>query len=227
MPDVEFQANGGTAPGYLAVPESGKGPGVVVMQEWWGLDDHIRGVVDRFASEGFVALAPDLYRGETTDQPSEAEQKMMAMSMDQAEKDMRGAVDYVAEHEAYDGQGIASVGFCLGGGLAVWAATANPKVDAVVTYYYVMPHGKPDFSKVQAPVQGHFGTNDDFVPVEDAKALEKELNDAGADAKFEFYEGAGHAFFNDTDRLGTYDESNAKQAWAKTIDFLKRHLSRD
>lgn len=226
MPDVEFQANGGTAPGYLAVPESGKGPGVIVLQEWWGLDDSVKRIVDRFAEEGFVALAPDLYRGETTEQPSEAEQKMMAMSMDQAEKDMRGAVDYITEQDAYDGSGVGSVGFCLGGGLAVWAATANPKVDAVVTYYYVMPHGKPDFTKVDAPVLGHFGTNDDFVPVEDAEALEKELTDAGADAKFEFYEGAGHAFAGDHNRIGTYDESKAKEAWGKTIDFLKRHLSR-
>jgi carboxymethylenebutenolidase len=226
MPEVEFQANGGTAPGYLAVPESGKGPGVIVLQEWWGLDDSVKRIVDRFAEEGFVALAPDLYRGETTDQPSEAEQKMMAMSMDQAEKDMRGAVDYITEQEAYDGSGVGSVGFCLGGGLAVWAATANPKVDAVVTYYYVMPHGKPDFTKVDAPVLGHFGTNDDFVPVEDAKALEKELTDAGADAKFEFYEGAGHAFAGDHNRIGTYDEGKAKEAWGKTIDFLKSHLSR-
>jgi carboxymethylenebutenolidase len=227
MPDVEFQANGGSAPGYLAVPESGKGPGLVVLQEWWGVDDHIRSVVDRFAAEGFVALAPDLYRGETTDQPDEAQQKMMALNMDQAEKDMRGAVDYIAEQDAYDGGGIGSVGFCLGGGLAVWAATANDKVDAVVSYYYVMPHGKPDFSKVKAPVQGHFGTADDFVPVDDAKALERELNDAGADAKFEFYEGAGHAFFNDTDRLGTYDENHARNAWQKTVDFFKAHLSRN
>jgi carboxymethylenebutenolidase len=227
MPEVEFQANGTTAPGYLAVPESGKGPGVIVLQEWWGLDDSVKRMVDRFAEEGFVALAPDLYRGETTDQPSEAEQKMMAMSMDQTEKDMRGAVDFVAEHEAYDGSGIGSVGFCLGGGLAVWSATANDKVDAVVTYYYVMPHGKPDFSKVQAPVQGHFGTNDEFVSVDDAKALEQELNDAGADAKFEFYDGAGHAFANDHDRLGTYDENHAQEAWRKTVDFLKRHLSRN
>jgi carboxymethylenebutenolidase len=226
MPEVEFQANGGTAPGYLAAPESGTGPGVIVLQEWWGVDDSVRKIVDRFAQEGFVALAPDLYRGESTEQPDEAQQKMMAMSMDQAEKDMRGAVDYLTEHEAYDGSGVGSVGFCLGGGLAVWAATANPKVDAVVTYYYVMPHGKPDFSKVDAPVQGHFGTNDDFVSVDDAKALEQELNDAGADAKFEFYEGAGHAFANDHDRLGTYDEGKANEAWRKTVDFLKRHLSR-
>ena len=192
MPDVEFQANGGTAPGYLAAPESGSGPATIVLQEWWGLEDHIKGVCDRFAAEGFFALAPDLYRGETTDQPDEAQQKMMAMSMDQAEKDMRGAVDFLASQDGVQGDGVGSVGFCLGGGLSVWAATANPKVDAVVTYYYVMPHGKPDFSKVDAPVLGHFGTADDFVPVDDAKALESEIAEAsGQPVKFEFYEGAG------------------------------------
>jgi carboxymethylenebutenolidase len=226
MPDVEFQANGGTAPGYLAVPESGRGPGVVVLQEWWGVEPHIRDVCDRLAREGFLALAPDLYRGETTEQPDEAQQKMMAMSMDQAEKDMRGAVDYLAEHEGFEGEGVGAVGFCLGGGLAVWAASVNPKVKAVSTFYYVMPHGKPDFSKVNAPVIGHFGTNDDFVAVEDAKALEQELRDAGVDAEFDFYDGAGHAFFNDTDRLGTYHEEHAKSAWDKTVDFFRKHLSR-
>jgi len=224
MPDVEFQANGGTAPGYLAVPESGSGPGVIVLQEWWGLEDHIKGYCDRFAAEGFLALAPDLFRGETTEQPDEAQQKMMAMSMEQAEKDMRGAVDYLADHEGFEGAGVGSVGFCLGGGLSVWAATINPKVDAVVTYYYVMPHGKPDFSKLDAPVLGHFGTADDFISVEDARALEQELRDAGADVDFEFYEGAGHAFANDHNRLGTYDEGHSNEAWRKTVEFLKRHL---
>ena len=225
MPDVEFQANGGSAPGYLAAPESGSGPGTIVLQEWWGLESHIRDVCDRFAREGFFALAPDLYRGETTDQPDEAEQKMMALSMDQAEKDMRGAVDFLAEQEGYEGSGVGSVGFCLGGGLAVWAATANPKVRAAVTYYYVMPHGKPDFSKIQSPVLGHFGTADDFVPVDDAKALESEIAEAsGKPVNFEFYEGAGHAFFNDTDRLGTYDAEAAKQSWERTLSFLRSNL---
>ena len=224
MPQVEFEANGATAPGYLAVPESGGGPGVIVMQEWWGIDEHIRGVCDRFAHEGFLALAPDLYRGETTDQPDEAQQKMMALSMDQAEKDMRGAVDYVAAHKGFEGQGVGSVGFCLGGGLSVWAGTANPKVKAVVTYYYVMPHGKPDFLKLQGPVLGHFGTADEFVSVEDAKALEQELRNAGADARFEFYDGAGHAFFNDTNRLGTYDEASARRSWERTVGFFREQL---
>ena len=225
MPDVEFQSNGGTAPGYLASPESGSGPGTIVLQEWWGLEDHIRDVCDRFAAEGFFALAPDLYRGETTEQPDEAEQKMMAMSMDQAEKDMRGAVDHLAAQDGYEGKGVGSVGFCLGGGLAIWAATLNPKVRAAVSYYYVMPHGKPDFSKIQAPVLGHFGTADDFVPVDDAKALEKEISEAtDKPVDFEFYEGQAHAFFNDTNRLGTYDKQSADRSWQRTVEFLRANL---
>jgi carboxymethylenebutenolidase len=226
MPDIEFQANGSTAPGYLAEPQSGSGPGVVVLQEWWGLDSHIRDVCDRFAAEGFFALAPDLYRGETTEQPDEAQQKMMAMSMDQAEKDMRGAVDHLAAQDGVEGDGVGAVGFCLGGGLAVWAAAVNPKVDATVSYYYVMPHGKPDFSQVDSPVLGHFGTADDFVPVDDAKALRDEIADAsGQDVTFEFYEGAGHAFFNDLDRLGTYHAEHADRSWQRTVGFLRDELS--
>ncbi|MEJ7788749.1 MAG: dienelactone hydrolase family protein [Thermoleophilaceae bacterium] len=225
MPDVEFQSNGGTAPGYLASPESGSGPGTIVLQEWWGLEGHIKDVCDRFAAEGFFALAPDLYRGETTEQPDEAEQKMMAMSMDQAEKDMRGAVDHLAAQDGYEGEGVGSVGFCLGGGLAIWAATLNPKVRAAVSYYYVMPHGKPDFSKIQAPVLGHFGTADDFVPVDDAKALEKEISEAtDKPVDFEFYEGQAHAFFNDTNRLGTYDKQSADRSWQRTVEFLRANL---
>lgn len=224
MPDVEFQANGASAPGYLAVPESGSGPATVVLQEWWGLEDHIRGVCDRLAGAGFLALAPDLFRGETTDQPDEAQQKMMALSMEQAEKDMRGAVDYLASHEGMQGEGVGSIGFCLGGGLSVWAATANPKVGATVSYYYVMPHGKPDFSKIRGPVLGHFGTADEFVSVDDAKALEQELRDAGVDVDFEFYEGAGHAFFNDTNRIGTYDPDAAQRSWDRSTEFLRTNL---
>ena len=225
MPEVEFESNGSNAPGYLAVPEGGRGPATVVLQEWWGLEDSIRSVADRFAADGFLALVPDLYRGKSTDQPDEAQQLMMAMSMDQAEKDMRGAVDYLAGHEGFEGKGVGSVGFCLGGGLSVWAASVNPKVAAVVSYYYVLPHGKPDFSKVQAPVLGHFGTADEFVSVEDAKALEAEMRAAGVDAHFDFYEGAGHAFFNDTNRLGTYDPEAAELSWRRTIEFFRKNVA--
>jgi carboxymethylenebutenolidase len=225
MPDIEFAANGGTAPGYLAEPQSGTGLATIVLQEWWGLEPHIRDVCDRFAAEGFFALAPDLYRGETTDQPDEAQQKMMALSMDQAEKDMRGAVDHLAGLDGVEGKGVGSVGFCLGGGLSVWAASINPKVKAVVSFYYVMPHGKPDFSKIEAPVMGHFGAGDDFISVDDARSLEQQMIDAGDEADFHLYEGAGHAFFNDTDRLGTHHPEHAAEAWRTTIDFLRENLS--
>jgi carboxymethylenebutenolidase len=224
MPQVEFKANGSTATGYLAVPESGSGPGLVVLQEWWGLDDHIRSVCDRLAADGFVALAPDLYHGETADQPDEAQQKMMAMSMDRAEIEMSGAVDYLADLDASTGEGVGSIGFCLGGGLAVWAASINPRIRAVVSYYYVMPHGKPDFTKIDAPVLGHFGTDDDFIPVETAEALLVELREAGVKAEFVFYEGAGHAFFNDTNRLGTYDPDAGARAWTRSTEFLAENL---
>jgi carboxymethylenebutenolidase len=225
MPDITYPLNGEQAPGYLAVPDSGRGLATIVLQEWWGLEDHIKDVCDRFAGAGFLALAPDLFRGETTDQPSEAQQKMMALSMDQAERDMSAAVDYLTEHEGFEGSGVGSVGFCLGGGLSVWAASVNPKVKATVSYYYVMPHGKPDFSRIEAQVLGHFGTSDDFISVDDAKALEAEMRDAGVDVEFEFHDGVGHAFFNDTNRLGTYDPQAAERSWNRTVEFLRSNLS--
>jgi carboxymethylenebutenolidase len=224
MPDIEFPIADGTAPGYLAEP-AGNGPGVIVLQEWWGLDEHIRSLCDRLATEGFYALAPDLYRGETTTQPDEAQQKMMAMSMAQVEQDMCGAADYLASQPGVEGPGVGAVGFCLGGGLAIWAAATCPNIVAAVTYYYVMPHGKPDFTKIKGPVLGHFGTADEFIPLEDANKLESELEDAGVETTFHYYEGAGHAFFNDTNRLGTYDKEQAETSWERTVSFLRAALA--
>jgi carboxymethylenebutenolidase len=225
MPDLEFPTTSGAAPGYLAVPAAEHGPATIVMQEWWGLDDHIRSVCDRLAGEGFFALAPDLYRGATAAQPSEAEQRMMALSMEQAEQDMCGAANFLASQPGFEGSGVGSVGFCLGGGLSIWAAATCPQIVAAVTYYYVMPHGKPDFSAIKGPVLGHFGTADEFIPPEQARALESELSDAGADVTFHYYEGAGHAFFNDTNRLGTYDTDATDSSWERTVTFLRDALA--
>jgi carboxymethylenebutenolidase len=224
MPDVEFPSNGGVSPGYLALPDGERGPGVIVLQEWWGVEEHIRSVCDRLAAEGFFALAPDLYRGDTTTEPSEAQQKMMAMSMEQAQKDMCGAAAFLLTQPGVEGDSVAAVGFCLGGALAVWAAATCPQVEAAVTYYYVMPHGKPDFSKLEGPLLGHFGTADEFIPKQDAEALEAEMRDAGVDVTFHYYDGAGHAFFNDTDRLGTYDREKADVSWERTLGFLRSAL---
>jgi carboxymethylenebutenolidase len=225
MPDIFFNSNSGASPGYLAMPADLPAPGVVVLQEWWGLDGHIRSVCDRLAGQGFVALAPDLYRREPTTQPDEAQQRMMALSMENAEKDMRGAAEHLISLRGVSGERVGAVGFCLGGGLAVWAAAASPLIGATVSYYYVMPHGKPDFTNITGPVLGHFGTADEFVSPEEARALETELRDAGVDTTFEFYEGAGHAFFNDTNRLGTYEPEIAARSWERTIGFLREQLA--
>jgi carboxymethylenebutenolidase len=225
MPDIEFPTSAGSAPGYLAVPAGEHGPGVIVLQEWWGVDEHIRSLCDRLAAEGFYALAPDLYKGETTTQPSEAQQKMMALSMGEVEQEMCGAADYLATQPGFEGPGVGAVGFCLGGGLAVWAAATCPNIAAAVTFYYVMPHGKPDFSAIHGPVLGHFGTADEFIPIEDANKLESELQDAGVDTTFHYYEGAGHAWVNDSNRLGTHDPELAQLAWGRTVDFLRSALA--
>lgn len=226
MPDIEFPTtSAGTAAGYLATPQSGKGPATIVLQEWWGVEEHIRSVCDRLAAEGFFALAPDLFEGETTTQPSEAEQKLMALQMDKAEPQMCGAADYLAGLDGVKGSGIGSLGFCLGGGLSVWASATCPKITATVSYYYVMPHGKPDFSNVKGPVLGHFGTADEFIPTDDAKTLESEMRDAGVEVTFHYYDDKGHAFFNEVDRLGTYDAEAAQLSWQRTIDFLRTALA--
>ena len=156
---VEFPSNGQTAQGYLATPSSGAGPGVVVIQEWWGLVPHIKDVCDRFAAEGFAALAPDLYHGESTTEPDEAGKLMMALNIEQAAKDMSGAVDYLQASDAERGQGVGVIGYCMGGGLALVLACQRPdEVKAVAPYYGLIPweNAQPDFSKMEAAVQGHY-----------------------------------------------------------------------
>src|ERR1700755_1883476 len=127
---IEFESDGGAASGYLSVPESGGGPGVVVIQEWWGLVPHIKDVADRFAAEGFVALAPDLYHGDVAKSPDEAGKMMMALNIEQTEKDMRGGAQYLLDHEATSGGAVGTVGFCMGGALSLFGASKNGQVGA-------------------------------------------------------------------------------------------------
>ena len=224
MPDIEFETSGGVTPGYLAVPAGGRGPATIVLQEWWGLDDHIRSICDRFAAEGIFALAPDLYGGETAAGPDEAQHLMMAMSMDQVEGEMCSAAKHLRSLDGYEGNGVGSVGFCLGGGLSVWAAATCTEITAAVSYYYVLPHGKPDFSRISAPVLGHFAAEDAFISLQESQALLEEMRAAGVDASSHTYDGVGHAFFNDTNRLGTYDRDAADLSWERTVEFLRGAL---
>jgi carboxymethylenebutenolidase len=222
---IEFASNGSTAEGYLALPGSGSGPGVVVIQEWWGLVPHIKDVCERFAGEGFVALAPDLYHGKQASEPDEAGKEMMALQLNEAAKDLSGAVDAVADRSAGDGVGV--VGFCMGGGLAlVLAAERSDRVKAVVPFYGVLawPGVQPDYSSIKAPVLGHYAELDESASPEAARQLEAFLREAGNDdVTLHIYDGADHAFFND-DRPEVYDDEAAKLAWQRTIEFLRAHL---
>jgi carboxymethylenebutenolidase len=219
---VSFPSNGGTAEGYLATPASGKGPGVIVIQEWWGLNDNIKGIADRFAREGFLALAPDLYHGKATAEPDEAGKMMMALKMDEAAKDMAGAYDYVKKQPACTGK-VGSIGFCLGGGLSLYISTLRP-VDATVIYYGALPGVQPDLSKVAGPVLGHYAQNDGWASPEAAAALKKQLKELGKSVEFHQYAGTEHAFFNDT-RPEVHNAAASKQSWERTIAFYKKHLA--
>jgi carboxymethylenebutenolidase len=222
---IEFASNGGTASGYLAAPASGTGLPLVVIQEWWGLVPHITDVCDRFAAEGFVALAPDLYRGETTTEPDEAGKLMMALNMDQAAKDMSGAVDEVAQRAGRDWVGI--TGFCMGGGLALVAATQRPdKIKACVPWYGLIPwpDAQPQWDRLDAAVLGHYAENDGFFTPQAAEELRDTLRGLGKDAEVVIHPGVDHAFFNDT-RPEVYDATEATSAWSATLEFLRARLA--
>ena len=221
---IELQVNGGNTGGYLSIPASGNGPGVVVIQEWWGLVDHIKDVCDRFAAEGFVALAPDLFHGKTTKSPDEAGKLMMAMRIDEAEKDLGAAVDYLSTHDATTGEKVGVVGFCMGGALALYTATKNPKIGACVVFYGGHPKVNPDLPNLHAPVLGLYGERDGSVTPASARELESKLKSLGKQIEVKIYPDADHAFFNDT-RPAVYNAAAAGDAWQRTINFLREHLS--
>jgi carboxymethylenebutenolidase len=218
---VGFASNGSTAEGYLAAPD-GRGPGLVVVQEWWGLVPHIKDVADRFAAEGFVALAPDLFHGEATFEPDEASKLLMDLDLERAGRDLGGSVDFLLGHEQVEPKKIGAVGFCAGGAIALMLATLKP-VDAAVTFYGGPIKAKPNYANLRGPVLGHFGTDDHGASPEYANALFEEIRSHGVDATLYFYEGAGHAFFNDN-RPSAHHPEHADVAWARTLDFFRANL---
>jgi carboxymethylenebutenolidase len=221
--NVDFSSNGGTTSGYLAIPEKGSGPGVVVIQEWWGLVDHIKDICDRFAAGGYVALAPDLFHGKTAKSPDEAGKLMMALQIDQTEKDLRGAIDYLLNHESTTGNKVGIIGFCMGGALALYAATKNPSIGACVVFYGGHPKVKPDLPNLQAPVLGIYAERDGFVTPDSVRELERKLKELGKSVEVHIYPNVDHAFFNDQ-RPEVYNENAAGDAWRRTIQFFATHL---
>ena len=219
---VSFPRPGGTTAGYLARPARA-GPAVVVIQEWWGLVPHVERVADRLAAEGFVALAPDLYHGQTTSSPDEAGRLMMSLQVDATARDLDGAIAYLKDQPEVKGSKVGTVGFCMGGALSLFAASRNRDVGACVVFYGAHPNVKPDLAALQAPVLGLYGGRDSSVTPQVVADLDRRLAALGKRHEFHTYPDASHAFFNDT-RPGVYDPVASADAWAKTLAFLRREL---
>lgn len=225
---VEFGSNGTTASGYLALPASGSGPGLIVIQEWWGLDSGITEIADRLAAEGFVAFAPDLYHGQLAGhtEMDRAGELMTSMPPDRAARDLSGAVDLLADHDATTGDRIGVVGFCMGGMLSFGLAALRPDRVAALVPFYGFPQGdaQPDYSAITAAIQGHMAEHDDFFPPDAARALEQQLTALGKDVSFTVYPGSGHAFMAPHNALGTQDLDLYDEVWPKAVAFLHQHL---
>ena len=221
---VEFPSNGHVAAGYLVTPAAGSGPGILVIQEWWGLDSGTREMADRLGAAGFVALAPDLYHGELAahDEMDKAAQLMGSLPPERAGRDMSGAVDYLSSHSAVTSDGIGVVGFCMGGMLSFLIAANRPdKVKALVPFYG-FPQGdmEPDWSKLTASIRGHMAERDDFFPPAAARALKAKLRGMGKDVTLTVHPGTGHAFMAPHNALGTLNATLGAKIWPEVISFL-------
>jgi carboxymethylenebutenolidase len=222
---VSFKSNGSTASGYLVKPASGSGPGLLVIQEWWGLDSGIKEMAERLGKAGFVALAPDLYHGQLAghDEMDKAGHLMQSLPPDRAARDMSGAIDFLASHPSVSSTSIGVVGFCMGGLLSFIIAAHRPdKVSAVVPFYG-FPQGpaEPDWSKLSATISGHMAENDNHFSPEGARALEAKLRGMGKNVTLKVHPGSGHAFMGPHNALGTLDEKLAEKIWPEVVSFLK------
>jgi carboxymethylenebutenolidase len=224
---VTFKANGGTCTGYLATPGSGTGPGVIVIQEWWGLNDQVRGVADMFAREGFVALAPDFYHGKGAKigEPDQAQKPMMEFfkSADAA-KDARGAAEHLTAHPAVTSKKVGTIGFCMGGYLAMLVASVAPDKVAAVVDCYGVGQRLPDLAPLRGiPVLGIFGGKDDSIPAATIAKLEAEMKSNGVPFTKHTYPNCDHAFLN-AQRKDVHRPADAKDAWTKILSFLKTNV---
>jgi len=218
--------DGKSVNGYLAEPAAGgDAPGMVVIQEWWGMDAEIKGVADKLAKAGYRALVPDLYRGKVALEANEAKHLMEGLDFgDAAGQDIRGAVQYLKK----DSKKVGVTGFCMGGALTVLSAVNVPEADAGVIWYGYPPLEYVDASKVRMPLLGHWATQDQAFAISGVDALEKKLREANV--KFEFHRyNAKHAFANqaaDSKKLDMlkYDRQAAELAWQRTMDFLAKNL---
>jgi carboxymethylenebutenolidase len=217
---VEFPSNGHTCQGYLA----GRGPAVVVIQEWWGLVPHIEDIVERFAKEGFLAIAPDLYHGKTTKSPDEAGKMLMELDAERAEREIAGAGEHLLGRPECTSKSYGVVGFCMGGALAQYTATKEDgKVGAAASFYGGFKKLPLDWNNLTAPILLIYGEEDKGVPASQGRELEKKLKELGKKVQFVVYPNANHAFFNDT-RKEVYNAEAAQDAWRRTVELFRANV---
>jgi carboxymethylenebutenolidase len=216
--------NGSTTPGFLAVPAGdGPHPGVIVIQEWWGLNDNIKDIAERFAREGFVAFAPDLYHGKIAPEPDTAGKLMMALDMNRASQELVSATKYLAAQDNVKGRGIGAIGFCMGGGLALTLACDTPLIKAVAPFYGVNPNPIDRVQSIAGPVFAIYAEHDDWASPSAREALQAALTKHGKTFEVKVYPGTEHAFFNDT-RPEVYKAAAAADAWGRVLSLFRASL---
>ncbi len=213
-----------TVAGYLALPGSaGRHPAIIVIHEWWGLNDWVKAQARKFAEQGYVALAVDLYRGKSSSDRDEAHELMRGMPQDRAIRDLKAAFAYLAARPDVKKDKIGSIGWCMGGGLSLQLATHEPQLAACVVNYGAMPTELAEIQKIGAPVLGNFGAEDHGIPPESVQTFEKAMKAANKTIDVKIYQGAGHAFQNPNNQSG-YRAEATRDAWARTLGFFTKTL---
>ncbi|HTQ59142.1 MAG TPA: dienelactone hydrolase family protein [Candidatus Solibacter sp.] len=221
---VSYKSGNETVNGFLALPEGhGKHPGLVVIHEWWGLNDQIKDEAQKFAGEGYVALAIDLYRGKVATTAEEAHELMRGVPDDRGIRDLDAAYDYLAARRDVEANKIGSVGWCMGGGWSIKLAMSEPKLAACIVNYGSLPTEASSIAKIDAPVLGNFGADDSGITPDSVHAFEAAMKAAGKSVDVKIYDGAGHAFQNPNNKQGYRPEATA-DAWARMTAFLKKSL---
>jgi carboxymethylenebutenolidase len=222
--NVSIKSRDETISGFLALPDSpGRHPGLVVIHEWWGLNDWVKEQAQKFADQGYVALAVDLYRGKVATDPGTAHELMRGLPQDRAIRDMKAALAYLETRPEVNKNKIGSVGWCMGGGLSLQLAIHEPKLAACVLNYGSMPTDAADIAKIKAPILGNFGAEDQGITPDDVHAFEKAMNAAHKSVDMKIYDGAGHAFENPNNK-GGYRPEAAADAWARMVAFFGKNL---
>ncbi|MHB8410648.1 MAG: dienelactone hydrolase family protein [Candidatus Acidiferrales bacterium] len=221
---VRYPSGNETVSGYLVAPTtSGKHPAIIVIHEWWGLNDWVKEQARKFANLGYVTLAVDLYRGKSTADPEEAHELMRGLPQDRGIRDLKAAFSYLAARPDVEPSKIGVVGWCMGGGYAILLAQNEPKLAACAVNYGALPTDPQNIAKIKAPVLGNFGADDLGITPKDVNAFVASMNGDGKAVDVKIYDGAGHAFENPNNKSG-YRPEAAKNAWSRMVAFFKANL---